>query len=114
MRTALTVLNAVDVPHPCPVPWAEMAGGGGLRHCAHCDKKVHDLSALTAEEAVELLRAGEGQVCVQIYRRPDGTVLTADPRPTPRRRLWALASSVAAVVLFGGCEGPRPLDATQE
>lgn len=54
-------------------------GDGRTRHCATCDLAVHDLAAYTAAEVDALLRQAEGRrLCVNLYRRADGRVLTRD------------------------------------
>ncbi len=113
MRTALELLSEVQIPVPCPVLWEDMVGDERVRHCAQCNQDVYDLSALPADEAVALLQAWPGPVCVQLYRRPDGTVLTADcaaERQTQARRWWAFLGTIAAVLaalLVGAGLGSR-------
>jgi hypothetical protein len=104
-RLSLPLLNAVTVSSPCHQPWETMTGDDRVRHCGQCDKDVFDLSALTAAQAEALLRERlDGGVCVQLYRRPAGTVMTSDcptgARRRGRRRLVA-AVAIAAGVLGG-------------
>ena len=111
MKTPLEILNDIHIAAPCPVPWDAMQGDNLMRHCAECDKQVYDLSELTAQQAVNLIREKEGKLCIQLYRRKDGTVLTADCPVGVRarmRRFWregaALAASLATFLFFSGCE----------
>jgi hypothetical protein len=69
----------VRIASPCSVPWESMRGDDKTRHCALCNLNVHNFGAMTSEEIDAILRAaGGGSVCARIYRRADGTVLTAD------------------------------------
>src|SRR5262245_22794664 len=98
----LTDLNDLRIASPCPALWAAMRGDSRVRFCDSCSKHVYDLSGLTAVEARSLVEEAEGRVCVRLYRRRDGTVLTADCpvglRYAVRRRLLRLAT--AGVVVF--------------
>jgi hypothetical protein len=102
----LTILDDIRIASPCPAEWAEMVGDDRARFCASCSKHVYNISAMTAEEATALIREREGRLCVRIYRRNDGTVLTADcpvgVRSRPRKRLHkilALGLVVPALLL---------------
>ena len=95
-------LNALRIASPCPASWTAMQGDGRVRFCESCSKHVYDLSGMTALEARSLFEETEGRVCVRLYRRRDGTVLTSDCpvglRYALRRRLLRLAT--AGVVVF--------------
>ena len=97
----LTVLNDLKIASPCPAAWADMDGDDRARFCGSCSKHVYNVSNLTAAEAVSLVEQAEGRTCVRLYRRKDGTVLTADCpvglRHAVRRRLVRLA--MAGVIL---------------
>jgi len=108
-------LNQIQIPTPCPVPWESMQGDDKVRHCAQCNCKVYDLSTIPAADGTRLLeRASEG-LCVQIVRRADGSVVTADAPITattkePDRRAfgrWVLASLATAFGLAGCREEPE-------
>jgi hypothetical protein len=71
-------LGLIDVPTPCQASWAEMAGDDRIRHCEACRLDVHNLSAMTADEARNLLRQHQGRCCVRFDRNSDGSVLTRD------------------------------------
>jgi hypothetical protein len=72
------LLKNVRVASPCRVSWDEMPGGDRVRSCAHCRRKVYNLSEMSAADAASLLRDTEGRLCVRFYRRADGTVMTRD------------------------------------
>jgi hypothetical protein len=55
-----------------------MEGDDKVRHCDQCDQRVYNLSNMSRVEAEELIQKREGKMCVQFYRRPDGTVVTRD------------------------------------
>ena len=94
-----------------------MTGGDFIRHCAECNKNVYNLSELNAEQAVDLIREKEGGLCIRLFRRSDGTILTADCpvglRERTRRvmrRSAALFASVFTFGLFVGCESSNDSD----
>ena len=86
-----------------------MPGTDRVRTCADCALNVYNLSEMTTREARALIRQHEGRLCVRLYRRPDGTVLTRDcpegipSAATERRRGAAVALALAA--LFAGSVG---------
>jgi hypothetical protein len=55
-----------------------MAGDDRTRFCGSCSKHVYNIASMTADEAKALIVETEGRVCLRIYKRKDGTVLTAD------------------------------------
>lgn len=85
MTPAQAFLNRIEIASPCPADWAEMEGDDRARFCAECEKHVYDLSTLTATSAMDLIREKEGTACVRLWRRADGTVMTADCRMGMRR-----------------------------
>ncbi|MEK7724841.1 MAG: hypothetical protein AAB336_10860, partial [Acidobacteriota bacterium] len=48
------------------------------RFCSHCNLNVYNLSEMTQREAENLLFEMEGKMCVRLYKRKDGTVITQD------------------------------------
>lgn len=98
-RRSLPLLEHVRVASPCNADWDEMVGDDRVRFCAHCQKDVYNLSAMPRDEAEQMIREAAGTVCVRLYRRADGTVLTADcPVGVRRRRV----RKVAAAAVGGG------------
>jgi hypothetical protein len=112
---SLTVLNNLKIAAPCKAPWDQMRGDDRVRFCDSCSKNVYNLSHLTANEAVALIEKAEGHLCMRLYRRGDGTVLTGDCpvglRAALRRRLIRLATAgvimgatlQSMVWLYTGC-----------
>lgn len=121
MKTALELLNKMEVASPCTASWDEMRGDDCVRFCDHCSKNVYNLSALAANGAVELIREREGDICGRFFRRADGTVLTADcpvglHHRIPRKRKWSvLAVSLAGLVGLTGAALPdKPRGTTSD
>jgi hypothetical protein len=85
----------------CPTSWGKMAGDDRVRHCSLCDRKVYNLSAMTREEALTLLRQSEGRVCARYYRRADGTIMTRDCgwKAKVRARTFTTISALGAAAL---------------
>lgn len=71
-------LEDIEIQSPCEVPWDSLRGNDRVRACGKCRENVYNISAMTRVEALHLIRATEGRVCVRIHRRPDGTVVTGD------------------------------------
>lgn len=97
-------LSDVRIASPCRADWDLMEGDDVQRHCQQCRKSVYNVSAMTQEQAKSFLRSrsetSEG-TCVRMYRRYDGTVLTADCPVGARLRRWRFAGllSLAATAL---------------
>ena len=95
------MLDKVQIASPCGESWADMTGDDKARYCGKCEKHVYNLSAMTREEAELVMLEKEGNLCVRLYRRKDGTVITADcPVGVRRKRLrlvGVLTVSAAAV-----------------
>ncbi len=101
-----SILDGIRVASPCPASWDEMKGDDRARACAACGKDVYNISALTTSEALNLVTAREGTLCVRFFRRGDGTVMTADcpvgaaPALRRRRRLRRVAGLGAVGLAF--------------
>jgi hypothetical protein len=96
------LLKGIRVASPCRARWQDMTGDERSRFCHQCCRHVYNISAMPADEAVELIRAHEGKLCGRFYRRRDGTVLTADcPVGAEKlsRRLKALAATAVTLLL---------------
>ena len=81
-----------------------MEGDERRRFCCTCSKDVYDLSAMTEDEAESFLAVhlDDDDLCVRLYRRPDGRILTSDcPTGAKKRhqRQVAAAASAAAVAI---------------
>ena len=63
---------------------------------------VHDLSQITRKDAIKLVAASKGKLCVRYYRRPDGVVQTAthaQPLTRIKRRLSRIAAGAFTATL---------------
>lgn len=70
--------NVLKIASHCPARWDEMTGNDRARFCQQCQKHVYNLSTMTKAEVEQLVIEKEGKFCGRMYRRKDGTVLTAD------------------------------------
>ena len=96
VHRGLPLLDNVRVASPCKADWEQMTGDDRVRFCGQCDKNVYNLSAMTRQDAEQLLLEKEGKVCVRFYRRSDGTVMTTDC-PVGARRVRVRRVALAAV-----------------
>jgi len=99
------VLEDIRTAAPCGEAWETMTGDDRVRACARCNLQVFNLSAMTRDEAQELIAARTGRLCARYFRRADGTILTADcprgQRKRRRRQLVAALGAAAALVTTG-------------
>jgi hypothetical protein len=72
------LLDGLRIASPCHERWENMIGDDRTRFCASCQKNVHNVSEMTRAEAETFLESVAGPVCVRMYKRADGTVITAD------------------------------------
>ena len=100
----LPLLDRIDIATPCHARWDDMTGDERTRHCADCNLKVHNISALSRDDAEAFLRASIGgeRLCVRLYRRADGTIITQDcPVGLAKVRAAARRALVRAAALIG-------------
>jgi hypothetical protein len=69
-------LDKIKVAAPCTAEWGRMYGNDRVRFCGQCKLYVYNLSAMTKEQAEEVIFSAEGKLCVRFYQRKDGTMLT--------------------------------------
>ena len=97
----------IEIPEPCHADWDAMRPEDKGRFCSDCRKTVHDLSAMTKDEAKDFLRRSAcNDVCVSYQHHEDGTLVFLEPvpRPTtvvPLARLLRPRSVAAAVAGAG-------------
>ncbi|MEM1023709.1 MAG: hypothetical protein AAGD10_08885 [Myxococcota bacterium] len=108
MTERLPVLDRLQIATPCHAKWADMAGDDRRRFCGGCQKHVYNFAVMTAEESVDLIHRTEGRLCVRLFRRADGTILTADCPVGLRARLkwarhrtWATAAAIVTSLAAG-------------
>lgn len=97
-RVTLPKLENVEIAAPCPMSWADMDGDTDVRYCGKCKKQVFNLSMMSREEAEAVLGVSEGKgLCVRLFRRDDGTVLTQDCSVgVARQRFWRRTKGIAS------------------
>lgn len=84
-----------QIASPCDQAWDKMKGNEKVRVCEHCEKEVNNVSTMTRKDALKLIRASGGNICLRYYQ--DQTTL----RPIFIERMQKLAaqSGVSAGVL---------------
>ena len=100
-------LNNLKIASPCSADWNQMVGDNRQRHCGDCKLNVYNLAGMTRREAEDLILHSEGRVCMRIYRRADGTVLTKDCPvgwSAVKQRVSKVATAFASMIfaLLGG------------
>ena len=105
MDNRTRALPVIEVANPCSREWAKMHGVNGGRFCEHCQRVVHDLSAMTSDEVADLVCRDAGRLCVRFEREEDGSVRTLDYQQRHphqgRTRRWlivAILTSLATTV----------------
>jgi hypothetical protein len=110
----------VTIKTPCSVAWDEWKEGEMVRFCDLCQLNVHNLSTRSDKEVKELLKNRTGRLCVFMYQRRDGSMVT-DNCPVSLRVLrnkikgWVAGLLLVltwVVALFGRTHVPDapPLD----
>ena len=115
MSDTRVALDVIEVKTPCPASWHTMAGDQRSRFCEHCGLHVHNLSAMTLDEAQRLVCERAGRLCVRFERDALGRVVTLDyQRPPPSARTWRFwtligtAGAVGAAVVRFVLLSPAP------
>ena len=96
-------LNQISVAKPCSANWDEMSGDERSRHCGMCKLNVYNLSGMTSDQIEALIQAKEGKLCVRLFKRTDGTVITQDcpvGLAKLRKRLAILSGAMAASIFL--------------
>ena len=63
-------IDSVEVKNPCSEDWTKMRGNARVRFCDHCAKEVKNLSAVTRKEAMRIVRASDGGICIRYIPDP--------------------------------------------
>jgi hypothetical protein len=97
-------LNRLSVARSCGASWETMEGHFSQRHCARCEKQVHDFRRLTAQEIEQRIRShSSGGICARLTHGPDGAlVYQSTPLPEaapPSSRTIQRANPAAAYLL---------------
>jgi hypothetical protein len=101
MPTPLPLLDTLIIATPCPAAWDEMQGDDRVRYCSLCQQSVFDVSAMTRADAEALVKQTTGRLCLRLFRRSDGRVMTRDcPVGVFRAARRRFARAVAAVTFL--------------
>jgi hypothetical protein len=107
MQKFTNPLDKIKIASPCGADWNEMRGDKRRRYCTLCKLNVYNLSDMSKTEAESFLINSEGRVCLRVFRRADGSVITKDC-PVGWQKLKRKVSRTAAAVFsliagfFGG------------
>jgi hypothetical protein len=71
-------VHDIRIATPCKANWEAMTGDEKIRFCHQCKLNVYNISEMSLEQAEELIAAKEGRICVRLWRRKDGTLITRD------------------------------------
>lgn len=100
----LPQLDDIHIASPCPMDWDEMVGDDRTRFCDMCTLHVYNIAGMTRDDAEALIRNAEGgRLCIRMYKRADGTVLTRDcpvGLRAIRQTMVRGVARVAALLLF--------------
>lgn len=122
MRKQNFNVNNLRVASPCSVGWETMSGDERARYCNSCKSNVYNVSAMMETEVKSLIGNREGRICVRLYKRADGTVLTKDCPVGFRayqKRVARFAGAALATVLglfsvsFGQKDDSKSVDASK-
>lgn len=99
-KKRLPTLEGVRIASPCSVRWDDMLGDGRVRHCGQCEKNVFNISGMSRADAESLIHerveAGE-ELCLRLYKRSDGTILTDDCPVGLRAKIrWRVQKAILA------------------
>lgn len=98
--------DEIAITSPCHKTWRDMTGDDRVRFCDSCALNVYNLSDLTRAQAEVLIGQNEGRVCLKLFRKLDGTILTRDCPigvqiiERTRRRLKIVAAAVVGFFNF--------------
>ncbi|QYK54038.1 MAG: hypothetical protein KF824_03880 [Fimbriimonadaceae bacterium] len=93
--------NDVRIAKPCPKDWNEMTGDDQSRFCSHCEKSVHNLAEMSANDAEQLLCNTSGRVCIRMVRGPQGSFKT---KQGWFRRVALAGAATLTLIPMTGCE----------
>jgi hypothetical protein len=112
---AVSPLDRILIAKPCPASWEGMTGDARVRFCGECRLNVFNLSGMSREAALALIEEKQGNLCVRLFQRQDGTLI---PENCPvglaaLKRQVGLASAAVFALLslaIGGIMGWRDHD----
>jgi len=99
-------LPVLELAEPCSNSWDSMSGDDRVRHCSDCNLNVYSSIGLREDELFSLVSDREGRLCMRLFKRADGTVVTRDCRDGRvlgfRERFAQLRSEFTALHLLYG------------
>ena len=108
------LLKRVRIATPCPAAWEQMDGDERVRFCGSCRQNVYNLSEMSRNEALALVRGVEEgeRHCFRFFQRKDGTMMTRDcpvgVRLLRRRLAYTVSCGVILIAhALGGLMGSR-------
>lgn len=115
-------INNLQVASPCSVGWDSMSGDERVRHCHSCKLNIYNIVEMTNWEVENLIANRENKVCIRLFKRADGTVLTKDcpiGLRSYQKRAARLAGAALTTILslfsvsFGQKEDKKSVDASK-
>jgi len=109
MKNDDSILSRIEIAKPCSADWESMTGDERERTCQLCQLNVFNIAEMTKTEAESFLaeRIPQGRVCIRIFRRQDGTIITDDcprglraARDAARRLKQRVAAAASLVLTF--------------
>ncbi|MFM9873803.1 MAG: hypothetical protein ACKVQS_10105 [Fimbriimonadaceae bacterium] len=91
---------------PCPADWNDMTGGQQSRHCDKCNKSVHNISELSADEAEQVLCHSSNSVCIRIQQAANGAFKTQSGW---MKRVAIAGAATLTLIPMTGCESQSHL-----
>ncbi len=115
MKKYTNPLDGIRIASPCSADWAKMDGDERKRFCSDCGLNVYNLSEMSRIEAENFLINSEGRVCLRLFRRSDGTILTQDCPvgwEALKKRVSRAAAAIFALLMgiFGGILSLKSLE----
>ena len=115
-------IDSIEVKKPCTESWDEMVGTDQIRFCSHCAKSVNDISAMTRKEAIRLVNASGGRLCIRYAKHPKtGLPVFAPKLASVARRAGAAAGVLSASIMLaplvhaqGGAEVPVQIERVEK
>ncbi len=98
LKRSKKVINSVKIATPCHASWDKMSGNEQVRFCNSCSLDVYNISEMTSDDAENLLKSSTGRICLRLYRRHDGTVITKDCPTGIARATRLFKRSIASVI----------------
>lgn len=120
MKERKNYLDRIEIAAPCNASWEEMSGDERKRTCDLCHLNVYNISDMGTNEAESFLQQNVdsgNRVCVRLFRRHDGTIITDNCPVGLRkirdsvRRVYKMVASFVAVLLANSA-GARAQDAS--